>query len=75
MMIEPDFDRYALALIHEPALLMLDEPTANLDAEGAAVVKSIVERQRSHGAVLMATNEASETSWADHVCVLGAART
>ena len=66
--------RYALALIHEPALLVLDEPTANLDAEGATVVKSIVERQRGHGAVLMATNEASETSWADHVCVLGSAR-
>jgi heme exporter protein A len=59
--------KYAVALLHNPALLLLDEPTANLDAEGAAIVKSIVDEQKRQGLVLIATNEAHEVAWGDAV--------
>lgn len=55
--------KYATALIHRPALLILDEPTANLDDEGAAFVQRIVKRQRESCLVIVATNEASEAAW------------
>ncbi len=56
--------KYALALVHRPVVLALDEPTANLDASGSAVVRSIAERHRARGGLLIvATNEADELSW------------
>ena len=58
--------KYALALVHRPVVLALDEPTANLDASGSDVVRSIAERHREQGGVLIvATNETDELSWGD----------
>lgn len=49
--------RYTLALIHNPAVLLLDEPTTNLDAAGIALVDQIVAEQRQRGITIIATND------------------
>ena len=58
--------KYACALLHEPVILMLDEPTANLDVAGRGIVQLIVEEQRKKGIVIVATNEPNEMEWCDH---------
>ena len=48
----------ARALLHHPAVLLLDEPTANLDAEYRAVAVEIIEDVRREGrGVLVATHD------------------
>ena len=49
--------KYALAWMERPALLLLDEPRTNLDAEGIAMVLTLFEEQRREGIVIIATNE------------------
>jgi heme exporter protein A len=49
--------RYALALMTEPAVLLLDEPTTNLDAVGIALVDRVVAEQRERGITIIATND------------------
>ena len=39
----------AQALIHEPDLLLLDEPTTGLDPEGRKLVADIIRAEKSHG--------------------------
>jgi heme exporter protein A len=63
--------KYAFALLHRPPLLLLDEPTANLDTQGTAVVENVVEEQKERGLVVIATNEAREVAWGDAVVRLG----
>jgi len=50
--------KYVLALQHSPAVLLLDEPMTNLDAEGIATVENVVRtRIDQGGAVIIATND------------------
>ncbi len=49
--------KYALAWMHRPALLLLDEPRTNLDAEGIAMMRDLFEEQRATGITIIATNE------------------
>lgn len=64
--------RYAYALLHEPPLLLLDEPTVTLDERGAALVEGVIERQRRHGITVIATNDPRELRFGDYVLRLGA---
>lgn len=54
----------ALAIDHEPAVLLLDEPTITLDASGQELVRHHVVTHHKRGGVLcIATNDSTERSW------------
>ena len=57
--------KLAQAVIHEPAVLLLDEPSSNLDAAGHDAVTRLVDRFRSRAAVAVATNDPREMAWGD----------
>jgi heme exporter protein A len=52
--------KYAFALAHRPPVLLLDEPMANLDSEGTAIVRDIMSTQRNEGILVVATNDLSD---------------
>jgi multidrug/hemolysin transport system ATP-binding protein len=66
----------ARALLHEPRILFLDEPTAGLDPASRAVVwRTIQELRRSSGlTVFLTTHYMEETEEADRVCIIDAGR-
>ncbi|MBN1447499.1 MAG: ABC transporter ATP-binding protein [Bacteroidetes bacterium] len=57
--------RLLFAILHEPPLLLLDEPISNLDVDGMTVVYDIVEEYRRRGAVIIATNDAEDIARCD----------
>jgi heme exporter protein A len=58
--------KYAAALLAEPPLLLLDEPSANLDAAGMEMVDAVIEQQQSAGRLLVvATNRPDEAARCD----------
>lgn len=60
--------KYAAALLPDPPLLLLDEPSATLDAAGRTMVEDIIDEQRTDGGlVVVATNRADEADRHDHV--------
>lgn len=63
--------KYACALMHSPPVLLLDEPTANLDADGAAFVEELMTDHRRRGLAVIATNEPEERRFADREIRLG----
>jgi heme exporter protein A len=63
--------KYALALLFDPRILLLDEPTANLDEEGIILVDRIVSRQREKGILIIATNEKTDLKYGDQILRLG----
>lgn len=59
--------KYACALLHDPIVLILDEPTSNLDPEGVEMVWAIAEEQKRKGILIVATNEPEELKICDEV--------
>ena len=59
--------KYAFALIHQPPILFLDEPSTNLDPEGVSVVLEVVEEQKRKGLLIVATNDPQEATWCEQV--------
>ncbi len=57
--------RLAFAMLHRPAVLMLDEPGSHLDDAGREVVERLVRSHAEHGLVLIATNDPQEMTLAD----------
>lgn len=52
--------KYVSALLHRPAVLLLDEPTANLDRTGRLLVADVMQAQTRDGLLIVATNEEEE---------------
>jgi ABC-2 type transport system ATP-binding protein len=56
----------ARALLHEPRILFLDEPTAGLDPEGAHLVREFIAELKKEGrTIFLCTHNLDE---ADHLC-------
>lgn len=63
--------KYAFALLHRPSILVLDEPTANLDADGVSIVKRVVGQQKESAILIVATNDEDEAAWCRQRILLG----
>lgn len=66
----------ALALIHRPSVLVLDEPTAGLDPHARRELRSLIGEMRAEGStVLLSTHDLEEAAQlCDRVAVLDAGR-
>ncbi len=62
--------KYAAALIHDPDVIVLDEPTANLDVAGTEMVFELVDKFRKDKIVVLATNDEKEAALGDVKVVL-----
>ncbi|MBI4546518.1 MAG: ABC transporter ATP-binding protein [Ignavibacteriae bacterium] len=59
--------KYAFALLHQPPILILDEPTTNLDESGHEIIYDIIEEQKQSGVVIIATNDSHEVRLCEQV--------
>lgn len=57
--------KLAYATLHDPGVLLLDEPGANLDEAGRAVVQKVVAEQRARGIAIVASNDLRDLALAD----------
>ena len=68
--------RFAMALLSDPALLLLDEPTTGMDVEGRRAFWSAIRRDAEHGrSVLFATHYLEEADqYADRIVLISHGR-
>jgi heme exporter protein A len=58
--------KYAVALAHQPRILILDEPMSNLDADGIAIVRGIMHEHLDRGILVVATNDLTDIDGYQH---------
>lgn len=63
--------KLASALMSDPSLLLLDEPSSNLDHDGREFVYRVMQEQKSRGILVYATNEQDEQRFGDKIVRLG----
>lgn len=59
--------KFIFSLIHSPELLILDEPTSNLDIEGKDKVYEIIERESKNKLIVIASNEESDLALCNEI--------
>ena len=57
--------RVAFAMLHQPAVLLLDEPGGHLDDAGRDAVRDVVREHAGRGLVVLATNDPQEAQLAE----------
>ena len=62
--------KFIFALMHSPKLLILDEPTSNLDEEGKQSVYNIIENEGKTNIVIIASNEKSDLQFCSQILKL-----
>ena len=62
--------KFIFALMHSPELLILDEPTSNLDEEGKNSVYEIVREEGKKSNVIIASNEKSDLDLCNEIIYL-----
>jgi heme exporter protein A len=62
--------KYIVALLSNPALLILDEPTSYLDEEGMHIIYRIMEEQKKENILIFATNNMDEIKYGDKIIEL-----
>ena len=56
--------KFAAAMLTTPDVLILDEPTTNLDAAGINMVRAVMTQQLERkGILILASNNAEEAAW------------
>lgn len=63
--------KFIFAMMHSPMLLILDEPTSNLDEEGKGSVYRIINEQGENCIVMIASNERTDLKLCSTQIVLG----
>ncbi len=64
----------AVAIAHNPPILLLDEPSSNLDEPGRRMLHGVIESQSARGMVIIATNDPDEALLASDRLQLGGIR-
>ena len=54
--------KIAFSILHNPQILLLDEPTSNLDTDGVGIVDDIAGEYKKDRILIVATNDAHEKS-------------
>ncbi|MGQ9495304.1 MAG: ABC transporter ATP-binding protein [Thermoanaerobaculaceae bacterium] len=62
--------KLAQAMVHQPGVLLLDEPSSNLDKSGHELVAQLIKELKEAAAIIVATNDPREVAWGDEVIEL-----
>ncbi|MBQ8909506.1 MAG: ABC transporter ATP-binding protein [Oscillospiraceae bacterium] len=65
---------FARTIIHKPAVMILDEATANIDTETEVLIQDSLEKMRNIGTMLVVAHRLSTIQHADHIIVLSKGR-
>lgn len=62
--------KFIFALLHQPSLIILDEPTSNLDNPGKEKVYELIKKEAENNLVIIASNEDSDIALCGQVIEL-----